>query len=523
MAAVKVLAKQLKELNDHPLFGISALPCDESDMTKWCGSLWFPEDSPYAGCHAHFCLDFPADYPSSSPNLQFKTDVNHTHVFGQSCCFSLLPDFRGYFEATNAPKSAYWNSARTVRNFLESFYQFLVFDVDRESHGKGEITSSMVNTVKATNLAFQCQKCGHSAAKHFPERPKVTQAESDSYQDSEVIKGEITPQQQAKMDLCCSVTRATIDNAVIGFGVKVEKLKFGTSITTDLYPLSYDAFHKDKIRLSAGGLAITHWLPFAVNEEHWAKALPLAKEAFAQISGANGFNVGQVLDVIGELWKNKAVEMMKGEEHASEKILLGFCAFHHILLHAAKSFPELEVEATKRVKNFISSPQNRNKKACPDFGRFLPVFLISQVLWEDNTHAGRVCVTELFARNAKWIIDKFKEMGDAKVSKNRAQISWEPSQVGLKLTCFQIRYILEVGRPFKTPQLDVNRKMLDDLYGRPTPKMVESFQQTTKKVQAIANYSEWFGAMGLGVPPPEVITQMLQDAVVASSKAGYHR
>ncbi len=36
-----------------------------------------------------------------------------------------------WITATGVHKSAYWNPARTVRGFLESFYNFLVFDVDR--------------------------------------------------------------------------------------------------------------------------------------------------------------------------------------------------------------------------------------------------------------------------------------------------------------------------------------------------------------------------------------------------------
>ena len=53
----------------------------------------------------------------------------------------------------------------------------------------------------------------------------------------------------------------------------------------------------------------------------------------------NEFKNEQVLEVIGELWKTKAVEMMKGEEHASEKVLFGFCAFHHLLLAFASTIP----------------------------------------------------------------------------------------------------------------------------------------------------------------------------------------
>jgi hypothetical protein len=59
---------------------------------------------------------------------------------------------------------------------------------------------------------------------------------------------------------------------------------------------------------------------------------------------------------------------------------------------------KLVEKATEKVTAFISSPDQRNKKACPDFGRFLPLFLISDILWEDERHAGRVCVSELFTR-----------------------------------------------------------------------------------------------------------------------------
>jgi hypothetical protein len=40
------------------------------------------------------------------------------------------------------------------------------------------------------------------------------------------------------------------------------------------------------------------------------------------------------------------------------------------------------------VEAFISSPDNRNKKKVPDFGRFLPLFLTSKIPWEDAKHAG---------------------------------------------------------------------------------------------------------------------------------------
>jgi len=307
----------------------------------------------------------------------------------------------------------------------------------------------------------------------------------------------------------------------MGFGVNVVNDQKGKQITTDLFPMSYESFFKDNVRMSAGGMKLTHWIPFAINEENWKKAFPVAQKCFSEVMGTK-FEPKLVLEVIGELWKTKAVEMMKGEEHASEKVLIGFCAFHHLLLAFTTSFPELVKIATDKVTNFIGDASKRNKKAVPDFGRFLPLFLISEVLWEDEKHAGRVCVSELFTRNAMWIIKQHQDLESPSTDKNRVSRSWEPSQVGLKLTCFQIRYILEVGRPTSETDILKNYARLNALYGRPSSKMTSDFQATVKKVQAIPNYTKWFAAMGLGEPPESTILTMLQNAMKNSAEQGYH-
>lgn len=41
--------------------------------------------------------------------------------------------------ATDTPKSSYWAPSKTVRFFLESFYQFLTVDGDREDEGRAPI------------------------------------------------------------------------------------------------------------------------------------------------------------------------------------------------------------------------------------------------------------------------------------------------------------------------------------------------------------------------------------------------
>jgi len=334
----------------------------------------------------------------------------------------------------------------------------------------------------------------------------------------------LNEEQQAAADLNCSISSRTIYQSVIGFGIEVTHAKSGKNITTDLYPISYESFYDDKVRVSAGGAKMTHFLPFAINADNWKKVQQKTQESISLIMTdyPNKFKPSLVLDVIGEMWKTKAVEMMKGEEHASEKILVGFCAFHHLLLSFAQSYPELVKICTDKVAYFISSPNNRNKQNCPDFGRFLPLFLLSDIKWEDEKHAGRICVSELLTRNAMWILKQERDLIDPDLDNNRVTRSWAPSQVGLKLTCFQIRYILEVGRPENETSLQQNWERLNKLMGRPSARMVQDFQATVKKVQAITDYPTWFKAMGLGSPPESEILAMLQDAMRNSESQGYH-
>lgn len=61
-------------------------------------------------------------------------------------------------------------------------------------------------------------------------------------------------------------------------------------------------------------MKITHWIPFAINSQNWEKARPIAEKAISTILKGDelSFKPEMVLDVVGELWKTKAVEMMKG-------------------------------------------------------------------------------------------------------------------------------------------------------------------------------------------------------------------
>lgn len=397
-------------------------------------------------------------------------------------------------------------------------------------------------------------------------------------------------------DFRCSVTGVTFDhseNVVLGFGVKTERReKDGSilSITSDLIPISLQAFVKGKIRKSALGNEFTHFFPFAINELHWAKAkrvLPGCVEAILRGSEERNLSsdpADRLLFVVGELWKSMAVEMMKGNAYASEKVLKGFCALHHILLLASEEVDPLKGAAAshaedirhqgkgptddssewtvvvnkkkaaiqngdsseflklanKRVNSFVRSPWARHKQQCPDFGRFLPLILLSDLPWREIAEP---FLGELLARNARWVLQVHPGLRSVQpqeasgaVSAGRAAKSWAPSATGLKITAFQIwfalnvygwahiampRHVVDAYEKTGNKRLLV-RAMYDVLGGRPSKDMMASFQHQTKEIEAIDQYRDFFRVVEMPLTGEE-IQVLLCDAMKRSEKCRYHR
>jgi hypothetical protein len=401
-------------------------------------------------------------------------------------------------------------------------------------------------------------------------------------------------------DFRCSMSGVAFDHSesvIIGFGVNVKyRGQDGSieSITTDLSPISMEIFVKGRIRKSALGAPMTHYFPFAINEEHWERAKRVLTGSVNAILGsapeASTLPTEQdkLLFVVGELWKSMAVLMMKAEAHASEKILKGFCSFHHLLLLAAgerdpvldqspllkpsisssvnpdtlqhewntvvnKKRPTTKMAAgaekdecgspllrivNHKVRGFATNPRMRHKSQCPDFGRFLPMILLSNVTWND---VKMPFLMELLTRNAKWIYESSRSLGtvrssEARVLSGRAEQSWEPSATGLKLTAFQVRFCLSVAQWARSalpadvvrayekggkPHLMV-RTMYNALGGRPTANMLRLFQAETKRIEAMRGFDAFFREMAM--PRSEMeIQAMLCDAMRASAQCKYHR
>lgn len=353
--------KHFQELARRPLQNVAVCP-SESDMNVWHVNFFFPKEHQYfPELILHFKMTFPSDYPNSSPDVKLFTSFLHSHVHGYAVCFSLLPDFRGYFQATGTPKSAYWNPARTARSFLEDLYTFLLVDDDQHV----VITPDHTENALAAAKKFTCS-CGHSFESPNPARPNrnVSSTNASSNLPGEhalevLNRQECDESDAAKLpscnlssetmeDLRCSITSSLFldEGVVMGFGICVEHLPGGKlAIETDLSPLSSQAFFEHQIRTTSDGNTITHFVPYVINEQHFMPAAQqILARTVASITDRKNMNpVNGLLLVMGEIWKSKAVMLMGGKEHASEKALKGFCAIHHLLLSCSRYMPLVKV------------------------------------------------------------------------------------------------------------------------------------------------------------------------------------
>jgi hypothetical protein len=240
----------------------------------------------------------------------------------RSLCFCLCI-------GTNAPSTAYWNPARTVRTFLEDLHLFLTVDQDKHR----TITPRDSRQVQTDAESVQCE-CSHCFALPWP---PVDSWMADNHEEDKSASSSVArPFPVTDVNARCGITGVRFDEpgVTLGFGIYYEKTARGKiSISSDFEPLSYDIFREGKISISTLGNRINYFLPFAINQAHWERARPIFKAVVAQLAPQKNEPISQqVFFVLGELWKSKVVEMMKGGEHCSEKVLIGFCVLHHLLL-----------------------------------------------------------------------------------------------------------------------------------------------------------------------------------------------
>ncbi|KAG2378805.1 hypothetical protein C9374_007953 [Naegleria lovaniensis] len=77
--AQRRIMKDLTQLQQNPLEGVRAAPLGD-DVFNWNAYIDGPADSPYEGGIFKLKINFPVDYPFTSPKVHFVTPIYHPNV-----------------------------------------------------------------------------------------------------------------------------------------------------------------------------------------------------------------------------------------------------------------------------------------------------------------------------------------------------------------------------------------------------------------------------------------------------------
>jgi ubiquitin-protein ligase len=335
-----------------------------------------------------------------------------------------------------------------------------------------------------------------------------------------------------RLQLNCFYTKASASEDVLGFGVCAEYHADGNlkALSSGLDVLSLTAFSKFGIRRGVWGDTFEYFLPLVLDGSHVQRALPIMEQSLARLAtgcsvhAAAAFEPWMALAVLPQLMNSFAVSLMNAKagvtRHASEKALLGYCSFHHMLLALAVRHPCIALVAQTKVGNFIRSPSTRHKSEAPDLGQLLVyVALTEDVCWSDIADP---VLEECGARSILWLFREKPGLEAAGTSDTvLLRDSFEGRLTGLRLVMFQAFFLRNVACPNGDgPQAALTR--YGRQYGLPTTSQKECLFKAARKILDVKTWPAFYACLGLPCPSPHAQAQRLRKAIADSEVFGYH-
>jgi len=357
-----------------------------------------------------------------------------------------------------------------------------------------------------------------------------------------------------RTEMRCFYTREGIEDdrnskCILGVGLHVVKSsnKWISKISTEMDFLSLSAYKDYNICAGAWSEEINFFLPLVINEKHAERARKAILHRINMIAEEKTFRVQHALMVVTAIMNSFVVQLMAntiGMEEtqsmsrryqqrvdpkiASEKALVGYCAFHHLLLWLADNFPEIKEHARKSIEQFIKDPEYRTKKETPDLGKFLlNLAIVDEYSWQDLNDA---FVHESLDRQVKWYVDKFPTLAyldDAKCSPTqRLALTVKSTVISRKLVIFQVFFLSHVckqsGRTLTDILHDYNTR-----WGRPTEDqkrlLMKAVQSLLLKHDTINSWLDYFHTLKIAkLNNNAQVCTALKKAVVNSKNKQYH-
>jgi len=261
---------------------------------------------------------------------------------------------------------------------------------------------------------------------------------------------------------------------------------------------------------------------------HARRAVPALKKALASAvrEPSTVFQPWMALAVLPQVMNSFVVSLMKDDDdimvaavprHASEKALLGYCSFHHMLLALCALHPEIRDVATDRLRRFIRG--QRSKADAPDLGQLLVYMAVTEdVQWEDVAAA---ILSESHVRGVRWLLRDRPALERAVTVEDRLWWTFQGRTTSLRLLMFQAFFLRSIARP-AGESMAASLARYNQQFGQPTWLQKERLVRACREILGADGWPAVYQGLGLQMPAEEVLAEELCVAVQRSRQLGYH-
>merc|ERR1712190_648974 len=198
-----------------------------------------------------------------------------------------------------------------------------------------------------------------------------------------------------------------------------------------------------------------------------------------------------------------------------EKVVLGYCALHHLLLLLSSKWAKNKKTITRFANNMVDSfiRKSTHKKQCRDLGKFLIWLMLSKYEWCD---VARFFVQESFSRKVRWMIKKpgCKHLNTTDYVPHRLQDTLKVSKTGIRLVMFQVWFMKNAASG--------TLKGYNERLGRPQSRVRSEIFAKSKFILSSDKWSDYFNELDIVLNDDNAIDQLLRYSVYRSKEMGYH-
>jgi len=237
-----------------------------------------------------------------------------------------------------------------------------------------------------------------------------------------------------------------------------------------------------------------HFLPLAINSEHFERALPQIEAAIAGIAGREFSPESSAQK------KANAVQTLtsmlpgyfRGESNASPQ---GYANIHHLMISLAQAYPEMIEIADKKIERYLSHPVHRTKLVIPGDADIISLCSISNYEWKDLCE--KYCL-EMEIRLARWYVERF---GVNYIRDRRG--AWDEMFMETlsfrKQLMSQVMFLNEVARP-KTAEgrretQDTTLLRYNESLGALDPNVRRAMSEQLKAITACSSLQDYLRIM----------------------------